>query len=522
MWMSLILSGCFWQRAPGPVPADIAEGTVARIGHRVDGPLAWVNLTVRAGSAHDPIGQEGLAWLTAGMLREGGAGGRTAEEVEAELYALGTDIDVLVDREQVTFRTKCLAEDLDAVADLLGDMVLEPALEADTMTRLLESAQDWLTRGVTDSDERLGMAVFDDWLFTGHPYGHPVEGRSGVVGLLTRADVEGFLADRYVRPAMVVGMAGPMVDGQEILTHATGAAAAATLIARLSTETSTNLYRDVTPRPVPGVSGRSLLVVEKSTEATGLHLGHDTALTPEHTDWPAMVLAMVAFGEHRQSHGRLYQALRGTRGLNYGDYAYVGIYRQAGWSSEREPASDRLSSPFYVWIRPTDAVNGPFALKAAVTMIEELAATGLTADEFTVMQQYLSGRISLWASDPGRRLGFAVSATVMGWSDPLDTLPAQIEALTLEQVNAAITRHIRPDDLRIVAVTGDGAAFIAAVDPDDSEEKQSEGEGSGPSIVYTTAAPEVDSPQHTRDLEFSRYDLDLKQTSVLTTEELFR
>jgi len=313
-----------------------------------------------------------------------------------------------------------------------------------------------------------------------------------------------------------------MVDGAEVRTASPGAEAAAALLARLSTETSTALYRDVTPRPVASVDGRSLLVVEKSTEATGLHFGHDTALTPQHEDWPAMVLAMTTFGEHRQSHGRLYQALRATRGLNYGDYAYIGIYRQAGWSSEVETASVRLSNPFYVWIRPTDAANGPFALKAAVSMVESLAASGLTEEEFSVMKQYLSGRISLWAADPGRRLGFAVAAASMGWPDPLQTLPAQIEALTLETVNAAISRHIRPDDLRIVAVTGDGAAFVAALETEAGEDKPDAVEGLGATIVYSTSAPEVGSPQHTEDVEFSRYDLQPVQTSVLTTEELFR
>ena len=524
----LLLMSCVWQAAPGDVPARIAEGPVSVVGQTVEGPLAWVNLTVRAGSAHDPIGQEGLAWLTARALREGGAGDRTAEQVEAELFALGTDIDVIVDREQVSFRAKCLVEDLEAVSDLLGDMVLEPVLAPEVVGRLKESAADWLTRGVIDSDERLGMAVLDDWLFAGHPYGHPTRGRSGVIELLTAEDISTFLADRYVRAAMVLGLAGPMIADGAIRADAPGGAGAGALAARLS-ETSTDLYRDVTPRPVPPVSGRSLLVVEKETDATGLHFGHDTALTPHHEDWPAMVLAMTAFGEHRQSHGRLYQTLRAARGLNYGDYAYVGMYRQAGWSPERETASGRLSNPFYVWIRPTDAVNGPFALKAAVSMVEQLAEEGLTEDELSVMQQYLSGRISLWAADPGRRLGYAVEAAVMGWPDPLTTLPEQIEALTLPQVNAAIARHIRPDDLNIVAVTGDGAAFIAGVSDsgeetasDESEQKPSEGEGSRSGIVYTNSAPEPGSDQHAEDLEFSRYSLLLKQTSTLTTEELFR
>ena len=82
------------------------------------------------------------------------------------------------------------------MADLLGDMILEPALEDATLSRLLDSATDWPTRGVMDSDERLGLSVFDDWRFTGHPYGHPVQGRAGVVGLLDRKDIEGFLAER--------------------------------------------------------------------------------------------------------------------------------------------------------------------------------------------------------------------------------------------------------------------------------------------------------------------------------------
>ena len=159
-------------------------------------------------------------------------------------------------------------------------------------------------------------------------------------------------------------------------------------------------------------------------------------------------------------------------------------------------------------------------------MVEDFAAEGLTEDEFTVMQRYLSGRISLWAADPGRRLAYATAAASMGWDDPLVTLPAQIEALTLDAVNAAVARHIRPADLRMVAVTGDGAAFIDAVTAevvaDESEEKQDEGEGLATTIVYTTTAPEAGSPQHAEDVRFSRTDLGLTQTHVLTTEELFR
>ena len=518
--MIALLLACSWKPSPGPVPAELVEGPVRLVGQSVTGPLAWIDLTVRAGSAHDPIGAEGLAWLTARLLREGGAGDRSPEAVEQLLYGLGTDITVFVDQEQVSFRAKCLVEDLDAVADLMGDMLVEPALEASTLSRLREEATEWLTRGIFDSDEGLGMAVLDAWLFTGHPYGHPTRGRAGVVPLLDEQDVRDFLAARYTRSAMVLGIAGPMVAEDAILPHAPGAAAAALLQARLTEGSAPVRYVDVTPRAVEQPSGRELLVVEKSTEATGIHLGHPTTISRAHPDWPALVVAMTAFGEHRQSHGRLYQALRGERGLNYGDYAYVGIYRQAGGARQQQTSSGREQDPFYIWLRPTDTASGPFALKAAVKMTEELVASGLTEAEFERMRSYLSGSVALWAADPGRRLGWAVEAALMDWPDPITALPAALQDLTLSEVNAAIARHIDPDNLRIVVVTGDGEAFVEAVAPAAGEGNSIE--GSATPIVYSTDAPEPGSPQALRDQDFAEYNLKLSGAQVLTTEELFR
>ena len=519
----LFLSGCLWSRAPGPVPVAEAEAPLRLVGQPVSGPITWLEVTVRAGSAHDPIGQEGLSWLTANLLAQGGAGGRSPEALADALYTLGTELSVVVDRELVSFRMRCLSEDLPQCADILGDVLLEPALDADVAARLRGQAREELESGLARNDEALGMAALETWMFTGHPYGHLPQGRAGVVDTLTAEDVQGFLARRYIRPAAALGVAGPMVTAAgDLAGEGAAAEAVSGLRSRLTAGLAPVLYADVTPRAVEAVSGRRLLVVEKDTAATGVHFGHPTALRRDHPDWPAMVLAATALGEHRQSHGRLYQALRGARGLNYGDYAYIEAYRQGG-GREQETATGRVDNLFYVWLRPVTEDNGPFALKAAVALVEQFVEEGLTADELETMQAYLQGRVALRAASPGRRLGWSVEAAVMGWPDPIETLPAQVAALTLEEVNAAIRKHLRPEDLLIVAVTGDGERLAAGAGWTESGEKSGEGSEETPAaIVYAGDPPAAGSAQAGEDRRWATYDLNIAQVTLLTDEELFR
>ncbi len=495
-----VVIGCAGPRYErGPRAFTDAQAPVRVVDHTGDNELAWFEVTVRAGSAHDPLGQEGLAHLTAQLLREGGAGDMSPEAVERQLVALGTDVHVVVDREMVHFRVRCLSEDAWKVASMLGDMIVRPGLDEDVFARLESESAAWLERGVVQNDEGLGSAVFNARLYEGHRYGHPTRGRLGVVDVITVDDVRAFLAQRYLRSSVVLGVAGDVAP--DVLSE---------LVSLLS-EAPAGLYKDVTPRAVPKPDGRSLLIVEKPTESTGIHFGHVTRLHRSHPDWPAMLLAVTALGEHRQSHGRLYRVLREERGLNYGDYAYIENYEQAGWSSRQQTGTGRVQNAFSVWIRPTEAANGPFALKAAIREVENWVQAGLLPDEFARMKKYLGSRIALWASDPGRRLGWATEAVLMGWPDPIAELPEQIASLELSAVNEAIQRNIDPDGIDIVVVTGDGASFRDAVIE----------EGATP-IVYGDSAPPEGSDQSKKDAEIADIVLGISQSEIIRTEEIFR
>ena len=409
--------------------------------------LIYLQATIQAGSAYDPIGQEGVAWLTAQSMRQGGAGDRSAEEVDQLLYDLAADVDVIVDKELVTFRGKALASDKDVFVPLFVDMVVDPAFEDATVERLRSQALDQLTVGILDSNEALGDAVFDTLVNEGHPYGHPVEGRSGVVGLLDVASVEAFHDAAYVRSRTTLGLAGAI---DQALADQVAAALELPDVAG----------PEATPKPRGDTAGRSLLVVERQTNESVVNLGHELDVDRAHPDYPALYLAMIAFGQHRESHGRLYRTLRGERGLNYGDYAYIEHYVQRGWSSEQEVGTTRTQPQFMVWLRPLKQPTVAWSIKAAVEMTETLVEDGLAPDEFALMQEYLLQRMRIWAQDPGRRLEYAVEGAALGYPDQLEDLPAAIEALTVEDVNAALAEHIRPQDLRIVVVAGNADELV--------------------------------------------------------------
>lgn len=440
----VLLAGCAPRRDPGAIPAEVVQEPVRLVTQPdAESPNIYLQAIIGAGSAQDPTGQEGLAHLTAQALVEAGAGARSADELREALYPTGNGLQLIVDKEWVSLRLRCHVDHTDLCIELFTDVLTAPRFDEADVIRLREEAAFAVSEGILGDEEALGEAVFHSVLYEGHPYAHPIAGRAGVLPTLDAADTKGFHDAFYVRSNMVVGVAG------NVSTEAT-----ATLRERLEAVPGV-APPDMARMAPPSKEGRSLTVVSTGTPVTGFHAGHLVELDRNHPDWPALHLAMTTVGAHRQSFGRLFRTIRSDRGLNYGDYAYVEPYVQQGWSPAPENGVLRPTNHFYLWLRPTSTENGAFALKLALHELDALLETGLTQEEFDRTLSYLHGAVPLLARDPGRRLAFALDAEIMGVPNMLEALPASLDQLTLEQVNDALKRHLRPDDLTIVAVSGE-------------------------------------------------------------------
>jgi zinc protease len=135
---------------------------------------------------------------------------------------------------------------------------------------------------------------------------------------------------------------------------------------------------------------------------------------------------------------RLMTEVRSKHGLAYSVYSYFYPYAERG--------------PFQVGLQTRrDQANE--ALKRVQGVISEFVARGPTEAELRAAKKSLVGGFPL-RIDTNRKLleQVAVVAFYRLPLDWLDTYPARVEAVTLDQIRTAFTRRIDPKKLDVVVV----------------------------------------------------------------------
>jgi zinc protease len=253
-------------------------------------------------------------------------------------------------------------------------------------------------------------------------------------------------------------------------------------------------------------------IVEKPEAAsTAVSLGLPIDVTRAHPDYPALLLASAYFGQHRQFAGRLMQKMRGDRGLNYGDYAYVEHFVQDGWSRYPRPNIARRQQHFSMWLRPVPHDKAHFAIRMAVRELRDLVACGLTEADFTRIREFASQYLALYLQTDSRRLGFAIDDRFYAQEDAwLARVREAWSRLTVAEVNAAIARHLDPARLEIAVVTSDGAALRDAL----ASER--------PSPITYQAPPSAAVLAEDREIVPYRIGIPAERIRVVPVGEMFR
>jgi zinc protease len=212
------------------------------------------------------------------------------------------------------------------------------------------------------------------------------------------------------------------------------------------------------PRASAGVREdlrQRLWIVDKpEAQSVAISIGLPLSVTRAHPDYAALTLAAAYLGQHRTFAGRLMQKMRELRGLNYGDYAYAEHFQQAGDTRFPQPNVARRAQYFSVWLRPVPVDKAQFALRMALRELKVFVQDGLSEDDFKRIQRFADRYFALYAQTEQQRLGNALDDRFYGVVGPhLDTLRAGFRALTHEQVNGAIKRHLALEQLQIALVT---------------------------------------------------------------------
>jgi zinc protease len=120
-----------------------------------------------------------------------------------------------------------------------------------------------------------------------------------------------------------------------------------------------------------------------------------------------------------------------------------------------DPNLARQQQIFQIWIRPVEPQNGHFALRAALYEFDKLTRNGMSREAFEATREFLLKNVNVLTQTQNALLGYALDSRYYNIPDFNQHMRQQLSKLTLEDVNRAIERHLKSDQLRIVMVTKD-------------------------------------------------------------------
>ena len=396
-------------------------------------PMVDVQIDFDAGSRRDPAGQSGLASAVAAMASKGvrAAGGEPAldENGLGEAWAdLGASFEAGADNDALHYSLRSLTAPplLDKAARLAARQIGEPSWPADVWprdrARWIASLKEAATRPATVANHAFAAAVYGS-----HPYGvRTTEDTLMRVGI---ADMQAFHSQHIAACRAKVSIVGAVSRTQ-------AQALVATLLSRLPASSG------CAPLPPVGeIAALSAPAEQKIPFASAQ--AHVLIGQPgfQRKD-PDFVALLV--GNHILGGGgfvsRLTNEVREKRGLSYSVYSYFAAGLHAG--------------AFTVGLqtRPDQAAE---AVKVSRDVIARFVAEGPTEAELRAAKDNLIGGFALRIDSNKKLLGNVAN---IAWNDlPLDYLDRwteKVEALTVDQVRAAMARKLQPGRMVTVVVGG--------------------------------------------------------------------
>ena len=417
-------------------------------------PLVTFRILFMTGAASDPEGKEGVAALTAAMIAEGGTRNKTYEQLVETVYPMGlsSPLSWQIDKEMTVFNVTTHGDNLARHYELIREMLLDPGFREDDFTRLKANAVNFLKVSLRESnDEELGKEYLYNIIYKDHPYEHHNMGRVSTLERLTLADVRAFYQANYTRANLVLGVSGgyPADFARKMEAD----------FAKLPAGTATK-----TKYPAPRVSpGTKIDIIQRETRATAISLGFPLNVTRAHKDFAALAVVASYFGQHRSSNSYLYQRLRELRGLNYGDYSYIEYFPRGMFQFTPDANLGRQQQIFQIWIRPVEPQNGHFTLRAALYEYDKLVRDGMTKETFEATRDFLIKYVNILTQTQDAQLGYALDSRYYGIPDYVKHMRAELQRLTLADVNRVLRQHLKSDSMRIVMITKDAEALRDAI-----------------------------------------------------------
>jgi len=187
--------------------AKLDNGVTVLIKENPTSASVTIQGDLEAGSVHEPPQAEGLADLTASMLRRG-TRLHTFQELNVALDDVGASLSFSAGLDDMGFEGQSLASDFDLLVDLLVEILTEPAFPKVELEKLRGQILTSLRVLAMDTSYQADLAFMSALYPTGHPYARSTLGNRETVASFTQDDIVSFYHQHYDPASVVLSVVG--------------------------------------------------------------------------------------------------------------------------------------------------------------------------------------------------------------------------------------------------------------------------------------------------------------------------
>lgn len=377
-----------------------------------------------AGDAFANEGNVAVPTLT-GMLLDQGTTKQDKFAIAEKLEAVGATIDFNVSTQMAEVSAKCLKKDVPLVISLIAEQLRTPALSNEEFAKAKKQFAGGLQRQLEDTNFRAA----DAFTRAVYPAGHPNRSPSPeeLLSAIESAKLEDVVAfhKKYYGPNHLTLVVVGDLDLEQIKTEVGKSFAGWTggvAVPRAAKAMSTDAAKEQT-------------VFMPDKTSVSVVFGQTSGLRYSDPDYQALRVATAILGSGFT--GRLMANVRDKEGLTYGIGSNLShdIFTDGDWKIQATFAPALLDK----------------GIASAKRQLTSWYATGVTPAELEARKTNLVGTFKVGLATTEGMAAALITAVHSGYDiNWLDEYPNKINSLTTEQVNSAIKKYLKPENMVVV------------------------------------------------------------------------
>jgi len=376
-----------------------------------------------AGGIDDPAGSPGVSQMTANLLTQG-TKRRSAQDIADAIDFVGGQLTAQAGKDATTITLNVVKKDLNIGLDLMSDVVLHPAFKPEELDRRREQVLSSLTVQYSNPDY-LASLTFNHVVYSGSPYGWPIEGTPDTVKKLKSEDLAKFHDAHYAPNQGFLAFAGDIAPEE-----------AFALAEKYFGDWAKIDLPAATPAVPAPISGQHIWLIDKPDAVqTQIRVGKLGVRRADPELIPLQVTNRIFGGGYNS---RLNTEVRVKKGLTYGAFSSFTPRRFAG------------SFTAGTFTRTAATVE---ATKLVVDLMAQIATGDITPKELDFARDYLAGVYPI-ETETAEQVADRV-LTAAAFELPADynsTYPERVRSVSASDAKTIAQRYFTTKDLDIVLV----------------------------------------------------------------------